>query len=35
LTKKGTKEEEKWDEKLGCWAKWMELIMIKYIKTPK
>jgi len=35
LTKEGTKEEEKWDEKLRCWAKWMELIMIKYKDSIK
>jgi hypothetical protein len=35
LTKEGTKEEEKWDEKLRCWVKWMELIMIKYKDSIK
>jgi hypothetical protein len=36
LTKEGTKEEEKWDEKLRCWAKWMELInSIKIIKVRR
>jgi hypothetical protein len=35
LTKEGTKEEKKWDENLGCWGKWMELIMIKYKDSIK